>query len=462
MIQLPNAFLKRMKEQLGDEFQDFINSMALPPVVSLRINPQKKTGKFEFADKIPWFEGGKYLEKRPDFVFDPLIHAGAYYVQEASSMFTAKFPDFSKDMVVLDLCAAPGGKSTLFLSMMSPGSILFSNEMVHKRAEILYENLVKWGSPMVVQTCNTSKDFKKFTNIFDVILVDAPCSGEGLFRKSPKYVQEWREGKSKQCAWVQKDLLETAFALLKEGGILIYATCTFSSKENDEVAKWFLTTYKGEIQPHHIEISNQWKIIEELIQTNDGKKQKLYKFYPHKLKGEGFFTTAFIKTKGKRPDKFSQKEKFPSLKKADLDIRKEVEKFANIPANYSCYLRDDQVLILPDKYLSIISLAYDQLDVMKAGIHAGTFNKKNRVFIPSHEMAMSQFIRNDFPSLELDEKNALKYLKKELINVDSHLEGGWLLAKYRGLALGWLKKSDKKLNNFYPRSWKIRKELEAD
>ena len=377
-------------------------------------------------------------------------------------MFVARFPDFTKDIVILDLCAAPGGKSTLFLSRMSEGSILFSNEMVHKRAEILYENLVKWGSPQVVQTYNTALDYKIFSNSFDVVLIDAPCSGEGLFRKSPKYIQEWRENKSAQSANVQKELLEAAFDLVKEQGILIYSTCTFSPRENEDIVKWFNSKFKGMVEPIKPNMEQGWGIVEELIPQERGNDQKIYKFYPHKLKGEGFFTTAFKKTRGAGSVDFFRQKKFTSFKDAGNQIKAEVEKFSTIAENYKMVIKDEEVYIIPGRYFHFISSAFEKLNVMKAGTFAGTFNKKNGYFIPSHELAMSPFLRNDLPALDLDERNALRFLKKEdLLNIQAdQLQNGWLLAKYQGLALGWLKKSDKRLNNFYPKDWKIRKNID--
>jgi len=458
MTLLPASFISRMKNTLGDEFDLFISSFQNSPPISLRINPQKEMDLFKREEKVPWNKKGYYLQSRPEFVFDPLIHGGAFYVQEASSMFIENFPDFSKDLRILDLCAAPGGKSTSLLSSMSSGSILFSNEMVHQRAQVLYENLVKWGSPNVVVTYNKPEKYLSFTNYFDVVLVDAPCSGEGLFRKSPKYISEWRENKAGQCSLVQRNILDIAFSLVKEKGILIYSTCTFSPLENEEIVKWFYGKYKGYISPHHLDIPTEWNIKEELMETGDGKRQEIFKFYPHRLKGEGFFVTAFIKDKVIKNDHFLiyRQEK---TKVADQLIKKEVEKFAEIPRNYSLICQEEKVFAIPSYYYREIVKASTTLNVLKSGVLMGTFNKRNGIFIPSHELVLSPFIKKGLPFINLEKTEAIKFLKKEEINASGSegFENGWIIAKYSGLAIGWLKKSDKRLNNFYPKEWKIRK-----
>ncbi|MFC2113709.1 hypothetical protein ACFLRI_00015 [Bacteroidota bacterium] len=460
-INFPKSFIKRMQSHLGNEFELFIEALSHDPEISLRINPNKNVGQFKDEEKIPWCETGRYLQSRPEFIFDPLIHAGGYYVQEASSMLFANAIDFSRDLRVLDLCASPGGKSTLLLSKLSKSSILFSNELVNKRADILKENLVKWGATNVIVTSNRPADYNQFYGYFDVVLVDAPCSGEGMFRKNSNAINEWAENKAFVCSIGQKDILDEAIKLLKRNGLLIYSTCTYSEEENEQITQWFYHKFHSILNPVNLEIEPNWGIQEEHVEHFNGKMQSVYKCYPHKIRGEGMFISLFIVNNQLHHDITRQRKQqklFRVLSGSELN---QLSSFVELSEDFTIRKIDEQVYALPVKYLIEAGLAFTKLNTIKSGTFLGSFNKKNGEFIPSHDLAMSSVIRHDIPFIELDLKNSLYFLKKNELKINDleSLPNGWILARYSGVNLGFLKRTGKRLNNFYPREWAIRKNL---
>jgi len=236
MLDLPKAFQKRMQEQLGSDYEAFCSALSDDVPSSIRLNPSKlKTSPFEDITAIPYHPHGYSLKTRPSYVADPLFHAGTYYVQEASSMLLYQALDLSEDVRILDLCAAPGGKSTLVASLMTEGSLLVSNEVIPKRASVLAENMTRWGYGNCVVTSSQASTFGKLGESFDVLLVDAPCSGEGMFRKDPHAIEHWSEDAVENCAFRQKEILTDVLPSLRAGGYLIYSTCTFAPQENQQV-----------------------------------------------------------------------------------------------------------------------------------------------------------------------------------------------------------------------------------
>jgi 16S rRNA C967 or C1407 C5-methylase (RsmB/RsmF family) len=257
---LPNAFTDTLKAQIGPEFAEFEAALQQTPPVSIRYNPRKMPPKE--VKLILWCIEGRYLEQRPVFTLDPLFHAGAYYVQEASSMLIGhalpKVADVSKPLRVLDLCAAPGGKTTLLTSILHPDSLILANEVIKSRVMILKENIQKWGFPNVHVSNHDPENFERLEAFFDVILIDAPCSGEGLFRKDPAAIKEWSEGNVHVCAGRQKRILDAAMPLLRPSGILIYCTCTYNDIENQESGQWIMNSKQfTEIK---IEMPESWGV----------------------------------------------------------------------------------------------------------------------------------------------------------------------------------------------------------
>jgi NOL1/NOP2/sun family putative RNA methylase len=268
----------------------------------MRINDQKIDHQlissiFEdnLAEAVAWSSNGYYLKSRPSFTLDPMFHAGAYYVQEASSMFLEEAlkqaVDLTQPLKVLDLCAAPGGKSTLTQSVISNSSLLVSNEVIKARVNVLAENITKWGSANVIVTNNDPKDFQRLPGYFDVVIVDAPCSGSGLFRKDPKAVDEWSEQNVQLCNQRQQRILADVLPALKPGGVLIYSTCSYSPEENEDICDWLMDNYSFENT--RFTLNEELGIVET---TSPNNKAVGYRFYPDKVKGEGLFIAAFKKS----------------------------------------------------------------------------------------------------------------------------------------------------------------------
>src|SRR6187549_341233 len=289
-MQLPQALLNSLESVNGFNEEAFIKvHESGERVTSVRVNPFKQFEILNLKSQIPWTEYGHYLEARPSFTFDPLFHAGCYYVQEASSMFLEQALkqtiDLSQPLKILDLCAAPGGKSTHILSLISKESLLVSNEVIRSRANILTDNIVKWGCSNVIVTNNDPRDFQRLENYFDVIVVDAPCSGSGLFRRDPEAIEEWSEQNVALCSQRQQRILADILPALKNGGVLIYSTCSYSRQEDELICDWLRNELI--INNEELIISHDWNIV---------KSDAGYRFWPDKLKGEGFFIACFRKS----------------------------------------------------------------------------------------------------------------------------------------------------------------------
>jgi len=438
---LPEAFKIRTKSILGEDFYQFEKSLEEVPPTSIRVNE-----KLEYkpsSEKVEWCEHGYYLTERPLFTADPFIHAGVYYVQEASSMFLyqAIKQHFSTAKTVLDLCAAPGGKSTLLTQSLPESSLLVSNEIIRSRAYILAENLIKWGNANVVVTNNEPKDFADLPSFFDAVVVDAPCSGEGMFRKDAGAIQEWSEYNVKTCAQRQREILSSMWDTLKTDGILVYSTCTFNREENEENVKWICDELGADVLTINLNGN------ENITSTDFG-----YRFYPHKTRGEGFFLSILKKTasapKGKKNKDENKKQVKPLNKNSVLPL----------------------LLLNPEKWTIIeegnITKAYDkirisdflllnkQLKCMHSGIVVG--ETKGSDFIPSACIALSKNLdKKSVNTVEVDYKTAIAFLRKETILLPE-TSRGYILINYMGQSLGWVKNVGNRCNNMYPTEWRIR------
>ena len=294
MTNLPEEFILQTRQLMGEErFNRYLGAFDEEAPVSIRINP-KYRGTVPSV-QVPWCPEGFYLSDRPQFTFDPLFHAGCYYVQEASSMFIThilrSLIDNLSPLNVLDLCAAPGGKSTAAISVLPEGSTMVSNEPIPNRAQILLENITKWGYPNCTVTNNYPRDFRKAKAKFDIIICDVPCSGEGMFRKDPATIGEWSLQNVEKCWRLQREIVTDAWECLTPGGILIYSTCTFNTKENEENVRWILDEYDAE--PITIPIEPEWNITGSLL---EGFNAPVYRFIPGITRGEGLFICALKKS----------------------------------------------------------------------------------------------------------------------------------------------------------------------
>ncbi len=412
---------------------------------------------FEISGTVPWASDAYYLSGRPSFTLDPLFHAGAYYVQEASGMFLEfalkKTVDLSKNLRVLDLCAAPGGKSTMIQSLITPESLLLSNEVIKTRVPVLYQNMTKWGRPNGMISNNDPAQFKKLPGFFDLLIIDAPCSGSGLFRKDPEAAVNWSEDLVRLCSHRQERILADAWDCLKEDGFLIYSTCSYSKEENED--KLDLICQQYQCSSVRLFPEPDWKIIE----TISGKAGAYgYRFYPDKVMGEGFFLSVIQKrqnngsvqetTKPGHTNKMNRNPaRVPKSWEQQLGIWIKNESLGFIPVG-------DAVHVLPPALLDDFEMLKNKLYLKKAGIRAGKAGEKE--WIPDHELALADILRADTPSMDLSYPDALLYLRGESFGPVTSAKG-WKLVCYRGRPLGWVKLLDKRMNNYYPKSWRIRR-----
>ena len=468
-MNLPTDFQRMMTEHLGkEEYERLAKALALPAPTSIRLNTPKNCQLSTLNSQlpiVPWCDSGFYLQERPSFTFDPLFHAGCYYVQEASSMFLShilkEYAQLStvnsqlSTFIALDLCAAPGGKSTLALSELPEGSLLIANEVVRQRANILAENIAKWGNPNCIVTNNYAEDFQAFSHVFDLIICDAPCSGEGMFRKDPDSIGEWSLGNVEICWKRQRDIVSNIWHTLKEGGLFIYSTCTYNPKEDEENVQWIADTLGAEVLSCHPK--PEWGLTD----TNTH-------FYPHRTKGEGFFISILRKTASddillSHPSKKKGKSK-PSAK-----VPAELQNWLIDADKFTFFEEDGTFYAFPTPFMDLLRLAKSHLKVIQAGIELATnpkpstLNSKpstlnSKLFRPSQSLAMSNSLNRDaFPMVEVDEQQAIAYLRTEALQLPTDTPKGYVLITYQGHPLGFVKNIGNRANNLYPAEWRIRK-----
>ena len=421
-------------------------------ITSIRLNPSKPSNlvgsNLLLGEKIPWCSNGYYLQERPSFTIDPHFHAGAYYVQEASSMFLETVMkqtiDLNASLKVLDLCAAPGGKSTLIQSLISEDSFLVSNEVIKTRVNILAENITKWGASNVVVTNNDPKDFQRLSNYFDVIVVDAPCSGSGLFRKDNDAIAEWSMDNVALCSQRQQRILADVISALKPGGVLIYSTCSYSEVENENIVEWL--TKENAFESCRIDVQQDWGIVE--TEKNDAFG---YRFYPDKIKGEGFFIAAFRKNEDVNAQKLKQKTNNPksTVSKLQLDY---LSKWINPNIEIDFFNWKNEVIALPNILLQEMANLQSALYIKKIGVNIGSVIRNE--LIPSHELAVSTIQSPDVESVLLNLEDALQFLRHQHFELKD-AKPGWKLVMYNELPLGFIKSMSNRFNNYYPRDWRI-------
>ena len=459
-MNLPQAFIERTRQLLGEDiYPRFEEALANEVPVSIRPNRAKCQLPVE-GEPIPWASSGVYLKIRPTFTFDPLFHAGCYYVQEASSMFVEKVLKtyVEEPVVMLDLCAAPGGKSTLCRGALPEGSLLVANEVMRNRSQILAENLIKWGHPEVVVTNNDPADFTELTHLFDVILTDVPCSGEGMFRKDQVAVEEWSIENVDTCWRRQRRILTDIWPTLKPGGLLIYSTCTFNREEDEDNVAWIAKELGADVL--EVPMDESWGITGNLV----GKDFPVYRFLPHKAKGEGFFLAALRKHEGvceetsrrflKTSSRLDKKKKGKDNKQP-LAVPKEAKAWLSESADYSIVMKDTNVVAFPKAHQEEYALLQQSLKVIHAGITLGEIKGKD--VIPHHSLAMSTALAPDaFPKAEVSYEQAIAFLRKEGLILDADVPRGYVLLTYQDAPLGFVKNIGNRANNLYPQEWRIR------
>jgi 16S rRNA C967 or C1407 C5-methylase (RsmB/RsmF family)/NOL1/NOP2/fmu family ribosome biogenesis protein len=442
MINLPDDFTAQMQALLGSQYPAFLEALQQPAPLSIRLNPAKPSQwSLVSLEPVPWHPQGRYLAERPVFTLDPLFQAGAYYVQEASSMLVGEavrqLVDTSKALRVLDLCAAPGGKTTLLASMISEDSLLVANEVIQTRTQGLRHNIAKWGLPNVWACNHDPREFEPLKDYFDLVLADAPCSGEGLFRKDPEAASEWSLNNVELCCGRQKRILADAAPLVKPGGILLYSTCTYNHKENSENARWLMS--ECGFERRNLNLPPEWGVED----TGAG-----YQCFPHRVKGEGFFLACFQRPENDRPsDRLKPKpnKKWTAANPPNgwINPEKKASFFQNAQQEIwflPTALSDDAALLSGILYRLLPGQSFGQ--------------QKGKDLVPAPELALSAWLHPETPSVELDEKQALRFMRKEPLEGISG--AGWRLMRYEGLGLGWAKLLPNRLNNYFPTEWRIR------
>jgi len=442
---IPEDFQKIIKDLLGNESLSFFESLHSVSPSSIRLHPHKNY-EAKNSTNIPWTKWGKYLETRPVYTLDPSLHAGAYYVQEPSSMFLEQAVKaanvIDQPIMVLDVCAAPGGKSTHLLSLLHPDSLLVSNEVIRSRASILTENIQKWGYPNVMVTNNDPSHFSKLEGMFDLIVVDAPCSGEGLFRKDNDALNEWSLSNVELCALRQRRILKDVWPALKQGGVLIFSTCTYNTKEDEETMEWLSETGKCEFLS--IPVQPDWGIVETTFKQTIG-----YRFYPHKVKGEGFFIAAVRKLDPENDVRLHTKYAL-----GDKCKNEEISQWLEDPSQYKFFSIKGQINAVPLCNYEKINYLSNKLNSILIGIPLAT--DKHGKLVPEHGAALSISLnKNNFIKVALTLEQAILYLRKEPIEISSN-EKGFVLLTYKGNALGWVNLLPNRINNLYPSNWRIR------
>ena len=394
---------------MGDElFSQFLHGLDEEPPVTIRLNPLKcYYMPLDYERRVPWCDAGFYLNARPQFTFDPLFHAGLYYVQEASSMFIHEVLRqlVTEPVLMLDLCAAPGGKSTTARTRLPHGSVLVCNEPMRHRAQVLSENMQKFGHRDVIVTNNLPRDFRKSKLKFDVVLCDVPCSGEGMFRKDEGAIREWSPQNVEKCWRLQREIVSEIWPQLSEGGLLIYSTCTFNTKENEENVRWICEELGAEMVT--VDTQPDWNITGSLLPGFEGP---VYRFIPGKSRGEGLFV-AVMRKKGT---------------------------ISATPLMSAAY-----------------AAAQKSLKVLHAGVTTGTM--KGRDFIPYPSLALLAALgKEDYPRVELSYQDAIRYLRGESITLPADTPRGFVIVTYYDIALGFVKNIGSRANNLYPDGWRIK------
>lgn len=446
-MQLPEDFIKQISLDLGEEWQSFQEALNQVSPTSIRLNTSKYKKELN-AQKVLWCDDAYYLKERPAFTFDPMFHQGLYYVQEASSMFLAQAIEQligKKDILALDLCAAPGGKTTLLLDKLTKNSFLVSNEYVKNRSYILSENVMKWGNPNNIVTSNAPSDFSKLSGVFDCIVIDAPCSGEGMFRKDEQAITEWSLSNVEKCQQRQKEIISSVWDALKEDGYLFYSTCTYNKRENEDIIAWILEEYEAELIP--LVVEDKWKITSSSVANAE-----VYHFYPHKTQGEGFFFAAIQKKEASKSFKFNNVSK--KNKKQDVRLQPECQYFLLSENEYLFSTKEDLVYALASPFNGLLSACLSLLNVISYGVCLGTY--KGKQFIPHQGLALSQLLDvSMFKTIDVDWETALSYLRCENIFLEN-VDKGFVLLTYKNKPLGFVKHLGNRANNLYPQAWRIR------
>jgi len=447
MRMLPAEFLERISHQSYIDSAGLADALSRPSETSVRVNRHKWPHPVPEYEKVGWEPDGYYLPGKTLFTPDPLFHAGVYYPQESSSMFAGElFRQLTEGMTglrVLDLCGAPGGKATHLSALLPDDGLLVANEVIRARAAVLAENITKWGIGNTVVTQNDPARFALLPGFFDVMVADAPCSGEGMFRSSVA-VQEWSVQNTRLCSERQRRIVMEAWPALSPGGILIYSTCTFNPAENEENISWILETTGAEPLTVDLSCTRDVTVIRHAGMQG-------YGFHPGRVRGEGFFIAALRKPTGPAA---SRRDARRGALKPYAAAFSRAEPLADFVRS-RMIMADTRIIALaadPD----VVSHLNERLTIFKMGTMIGEM--KNDDLVPAHDLAMSvRQKRGSWPEYELSYDEAVSFLRLEMPPA-APMPRGRVLMHYRGVPLGFVNNLGSRLNNGYPQSWRIRME----
>lgn len=452
---LPNEFVLRMKSDLGSDFEKYIDAFNDKAVRGLRVNTKKITVEdflknFNYDLKPINYSSDGFIFNDNQKIGGDIAHlAGLVYMQEPSSMLAvcaSGIESENRPLKILDLCASPGGKTGQIVCRVSDDSIIISNEIVKSRADVLYSNIERQGFKNVVVTSETPESFLLFENYFDYVFVDAPCSGEGMFRKNPETIGEWSKENVKMCQNRQKQILDVATKLVAPNGILVYSTCTFSSEEDEDIVKWLVNSGNFEIQKIPSEIANITK-----HSVVEGQKNYAVKFYPYLVAGEGQFVAVLKKISEENKIKLYKKKHFKSIERAGRSSLKLFEQFVSEnlieKIDGKIYQVGSNLFLAPNAFDETLQTAFDELKFVSIGTKLGSIT--NGRFEPNHAIFIA-FDRLFKHRIELDEVEIKKYLHGEELVGKTNVKG-YAVVMAKGYALGGVRLAGGKLKNLYPK-----------
>lgn len=452
-IKLPSDFIEMLHGLYGDAAGELVAALSDRPETSVRYNRRKFNGNEIFSDseKVEWCVRGRYLKQRPDFIHNPLLHAGVFYVQEAASMVYQQIIEKliedqfdgakGKSLYILDLCAAPGGKTTAMLDAMPDNGIMVANEYDRKRSGILKENLDKWGDDRVIITSSQASAFSPLNNLFDIIAVDAPCSGEGLMRREEMARNQWSLSLVDKCVRLQRDIVADALKCLKPGGFMIYSTCTFNRLENEENVKHFIEEYG--LEPVSLQLQGTEDVARSLDPDIYG-----YRFLPHQVCCEGLFVAVLKKPSVDGETVFPPRPAKSSGKNEMIRI-----------AGEDFYLETigSRMYLLSKETLQLLNILRKErkINILAAGTEY--FEIKGSLRIPSSKSVLNpRLFPKEIPCVEIDEDQAVRYLKRDSLQLAPEAPKGIVCITCMGYPLGLAKNLGNRANNLYPQEWRVK------
>lgn len=477
--EIPAGFAEEIRKVDGIDAEALLKALDTEASVAIRFNNRKAIAGMEdiYPDMriVDWCRDGRYLDRRPVFTLNPLLHAGVFYVQDASSMIyqqimeriIEKMGDKSTPVTLLDFCAAPGGKTTAMINALPDGSVVVANEFVPARGKVLRENLEKWGYPNLITTGAASADYSGLPEIFDIIAVDAPCSGEGMMRKDETARSQWSDELVNECATLQREILSDIAGALRPGGYLIYSTCTFNLRE-DELNSRYIRETLG-LQPVAISELDLRGIDKAAAALLPGEES--LRFMPHLTEGEGLYVSIFRKPGEFTPylndapsgitHKSRQKARTKGKAKKDAEGLnemqcKELQNWFDPSLEMNFELNGHLVTALPSNSIGALdTLRNNGVRITGAGLPAAEL--KGRDIIPDSRITLSSAANLEaFPTVDLSEEDAMKYLRRDTLSLPEGTPKGYVAVSYKKIPLGLMKNIGSRANNLFPSPWRVR------